>query len=83
MRADLAYCLGNFRQLSRAWTIYTEDNNGRLPGNLDGGDSQNSQNRSRTWAIGWLDPAVYTPDNTNTAKNTTPPKGTETASLII
>lgn len=70
MRADLAFCLGNFRQLSRAWTIYTEDNNGRLPGNLDGGESLNSQNKSRTWAIGWLDPSSYTPDNTNTANLT-------------
>ena len=65
VRADLAFCLGNFRQLGRAWMLYTEDNNGLLPGNLNGGLGQDPKNRKLAWATGWLD--FSGTDNTNTA----------------
>lgn len=62
---DRQLCLSNFRQLTRAWLLYAENNAGRLPGNLDGGDSQNLGNTNRTWAVGWLDFTTRS-DNTNT-----------------
>lgn len=63
LRGDLALCLSNFRELNRAWTLFAEDNNGTLPGNLDGGSSVDQINS--TWVAGWLDNSVYRPDNTN------------------
>ena len=63
--AQRAVCLNNHRQLARAWLAYTEDNDGRLPGNLDGGSNLGITNR--TWCAGWLDLYSPTPDNTNWA----------------
>ncbi len=63
---DQQACLANFRQLTRAWLVYTEDHGGRLPGNYDGGDVMDASSAGRTWAAGWLD-FTASPANTNTA----------------
>ncbi len=62
-RGDLALCLSHFRELTRAWQLFAEDNSGALAGNLDGGSLPDSMNR--TWVAGWLDNSQYTKDNTN------------------
>jgi prepilin-type processing-associated H-X9-DG protein len=56
-----ASCLENLRQLTRAWTIYAEDNQGKLTGNLDG----TTTNTNLTWAVGWLVLRSERTDNTN------------------
>lgn len=48
-------CLNNHRTLTLAWKLYALDNDGRLVGNLDGGDVSNGANSNRTWVLGWLD----------------------------
>src|SRR5262249_1705459 len=63
---EVQVCFSNLRQLTRAWTLFIEDNSGRLPGNLDGGDAQNWANTNRSWVVGWLDNSIFRPDNTNT-----------------
>jgi prepilin-type processing-associated H-X9-DG protein len=60
---DRAVCLDNLRQLSRAWSLYAEDNRGAFAGNLDGGSSLSLTNA--TWAVGWLTLDTATRDNTN------------------
>jgi prepilin-type processing-associated H-X9-DG protein len=62
---DRAVCLDNLRQLSRAWILYAEENRGAFAGNLDGGSLLSRTNE--TWAVGWLDQFVASPDNTNWA----------------
>src|SRR2546422_658408 len=54
-RSDAATCLYNHRQLSRAWQLFAEENNGSLVGNLDGADVQTLANSNKTWALGWFD----------------------------
>ena len=61
-RGRYAVCLNNHKQLVRAWLVYAEDNNDKLPGNLDGGSNIGQP----TWCAGWLNNSAYTPDNTNT-----------------
>lgn len=58
-------CMNNSKQLSLAWILYADDNNDKIPGNLDGGDAQNWANSNRTWAVGWLDNQSFRADNTN------------------
>jgi prepilin-type processing-associated H-X9-DG protein len=60
---DRAVCRDNLRQLSRAWSLYAEDNRGAFAGNLDGGSSLSLTNA--TWAVGWLTLDTATRDNTN------------------
>src|ERR1041384_8292932 len=49
------YVLNNNKQLSLGWTMSADDNNGDLPGNLDGGGVQDIANSNLTWVLGWLD----------------------------
>lgn len=65
-KAQGILCMSNGKQVALAWVLYSGDNDERLPGNLDGGDVQTLANSNRTWALGWLDNAVYRNDNTNT-----------------
>jgi prepilin-type processing-associated H-X9-DG protein len=58
-------CLDNLRQLIRAWIVYVEDFDGRLPGNQDSGIAMNLANTNLTWAIGWLSLDSERTDNTN------------------
>jgi prepilin-type processing-associated H-X9-DG protein len=64
--SDEEVCSDNLRELTRAWTHFAEDNQGRLPGNPDGEEAQNWANTNRYWAVGWLDNSKFRPDNTNT-----------------
>lgn len=58
-------CLNNTKQLGIAWHLYVDDNQDRLPGNLDGGDAQSGlAAANRTWCTGWLDLSGRS-DNTN------------------
>jgi prepilin-type N-terminal cleavage/methylation domain-containing protein/prepilin-type processing-associated H-X9-DG protein len=63
-RAQSLNCLSNTHQLTIAWELYTDDNNGRLPYNLgmtEGGARTN---------INWVDNVMTwdtSPDNTNPA----------------
>src|SRR5437867_3024363 len=50
-------CLASNKQLSLAWLMYADDNNGALPPNGNGSGA-------RGWVDGWLDWGVST-DNTN------------------
>jgi len=58
-------CQNNLRQLASAWKMYTDDNNGNLVYNTDGGNSGKVKG-NESWAGGWLDYSAST-DNTNTA----------------
>ncbi|MBI2928383.1 MAG: prepilin-type N-terminal cleavage/methylation domain-containing protein [Verrucomicrobia bacterium] len=63
----LAICQDNLRQLTRGWLLYAQDNNGRLTGNLDGGDVMAGMaNAARTWCVGWLDFNGGSPSGANT-----------------
>ncbi len=59
-RARELVCLRNQQQLHLAWTFYTDDNNGWLPG-VEGGSFAGPGK----WISGWLD-LSSSPDNTNT-----------------
>jgi len=58
-------CMSNTKQMALGWILYADDNNSKLPGNLDGGNAQNGANSNKTWCVGWLDLA-NSADNTNT-----------------
>ena len=62
IKEQTAICLNNLRQLTGAWKGFAEDNQGSLPGNLDGGSNWDRTNE--TWCGGWLN-TYFTPDNTN------------------
>jgi prepilin-type processing-associated H-X9-DG protein len=62
-KAQGIMCLNNSKQMGLAWILYTQDNNDKVPGNLDGGSNLGATNR--TWCVGWLDLVNSTPDNTN------------------
>jgi prepilin-type N-terminal cleavage/methylation domain-containing protein/prepilin-type processing-associated H-X9-DG protein len=57
------YCMNNTKQLSLAWYMYSDDNNGKLAYNRDGGNVGKALYDS-AWAGGWLDFSTST-DNTN------------------
>ena len=62
-KGQTAICLDNLWQLTGAWHGFVEDNQGSLPGNLDGGSNWNRTNE--TWCGGWMNNSAFTPDNTN------------------
>lgn len=47
-----AVCADNLRQLIQAWTMYADDNSGRLPPN---NGYLNDYEEGQVWANGWLD----------------------------
>jgi prepilin-type N-terminal cleavage/methylation domain-containing protein/prepilin-type processing-associated H-X9-DG protein len=63
-KAQGILCVNNNKQLGLAYVMYAEDNNDKLPGNLDGGSNIDKTNQ--TWCAGWLVNTGFTPDNTNT-----------------
>ena len=67
---DTTACLNNHRRLAVAWQMCSDDNEGMLVGNLDGGGVMDALNANRTWVLGWLD-FQGRPDNTNTLYLTT------------
>ena len=56
-------CRNNLAQLTKAWTMYAEDNSGSLVYNHDGSMAGRSQSTA-SWVAGWLD-FTTSPDNTN------------------
>lgn len=67
-KAQNILCMSDTHQLALGQIFYSEENNSKFPGNLDGGDAQNWSNTNKTWCVGWLSlpPDGYRPDNTNT-----------------
>jgi prepilin-type N-terminal cleavage/methylation domain-containing protein/prepilin-type processing-associated H-X9-DG protein len=57
------YCMNNTKQLTLSWYMYSDDNNGKLVFNTDGGNTGKALNYE-SWAGGWLDFTAST-DNTN------------------
>ena len=65
-QAQGVQCLGQIKQFSYAWNMYTDDNEEWIPPNYaSGGPAQIDTN---TWVRGWLDDGFFAnwPDNTNT-----------------
>jgi prepilin-type N-terminal cleavage/methylation domain-containing protein len=62
-RAQAIQCMGNTRQLTLAWLMYANDNNGNLVVNHDGGGASDE---TLSWVTGWLDYAG-SPADTNVA----------------
>ncbi len=62
-KAQGIYCLSNQKQLTLAWVMYADDNQGKLVPNHDGGTTD----FNLSWVPGWLD---FNANNTaNTNKN--------------
>jgi prepilin-type processing-associated H-X9-DG protein len=57
LKAQGISCMSNVKQLTLAWAMYPDDNNGMLPPNQNGGGVN-----SPSWVNGWED---FTPDNTD------------------
>ena len=62
-KAQATYCLNNTKQISLGWIMYSDDSNGELVYNRDGGNVGKSLG-NESWAGGWLDFTAST-DNTN------------------
>ena len=60
-RAQGILCLGNTRQLTLAWKMYADDNNGNFVVNHDGGGAGDV---TPSWVTGWLDYSA-SPADTN------------------
>ena len=70
-RAQAIACINNSRQLTFAWTLYSDDNNSRLVYNLGGDLTVSSRNAiapagQPNWVNNVMD-WLLSPDNTNTA----------------
>jgi prepilin-type N-terminal cleavage/methylation domain-containing protein/prepilin-type processing-associated H-X9-DG protein len=65
MKAQGVSCMNNTKQMVLGWTMYADDNGGKLVPNRDGGNVGKSLADS-AWVGGWLDFAGGT-DNTNVA----------------
>ena len=63
-KAQGVYCLNNNKQIGLGWIMYSDDSNGDLVFNTDGGNSGKAL-KNESWAGGWLDFTAST-DNTNT-----------------
>jgi prepilin-type N-terminal cleavage/methylation domain-containing protein/prepilin-type processing-associated H-X9-DG protein len=63
LKAQGTYCLNNNKQLGLAWIMYSDDSNGDLVYNTDGGNSGKAKG-NESWGGGWLDFTGST-DNTN------------------
>jgi prepilin-type N-terminal cleavage/methylation domain-containing protein len=50
-KAQGIMCLNNSKQMGLAWILYTQDNNDKVPGNLDGGS--NLGNTGLGAPVGW------------------------------
>lgn len=61
-KAQGTYCMGNQKQLTLAWMLYADDNQGALVPNHDAGVTDTRL----SWVLGWLDWNANNRDNTNT-----------------
>ncbi|MCC7375251.1 MAG: type II secretion system protein [Verrucomicrobiales bacterium] len=75
-------CIGNSKQLSLAWVLYSGDNEERLAGNIYGDENGNHTKSNQTWCIGWLD-TVFKSDNTNSTLLLTSQLGRYTTTAAI
>ena len=50
-----AVCQANLAQLNLAWTLYADDAEGRLVGNLGDARVRLLANSNATWVLGWID----------------------------
>src|SRR5437764_1301001 len=83
-KAQGIFCLQNARQLTLAWTIYADENNGRLAYNLGGTGPRNVAPRSdMNWVNNILDWERSNPDNTNIATISRASLGSYTKSAAI
>jgi len=62
-RANGIQCMSNLRQMQLAWTLYANDNQGRLPVNGSGRDAGQTADEP-SWVAGYLTTGT-SPDNTN------------------
>jgi len=65
-KAQGILCLNNGKQMSLAWLLFIDDNSDKLPGNLDGGNTQVATSTNSTWAAGWLDFSGGAPNGADT-----------------
>ncbi len=65
-KAQGIMCMNNGKQIGLGWIMYSEDSNGKLVGNLDGGGVQSLANSNLTWVLGWLDFGGGSPAGANT-----------------
>ncbi len=63
-KAQGTYCLNNNKQIGLGWIMYSDDSNGELVYNRDGGNVGKGP-ADKAWVGGWLDFTAST-DNTNT-----------------
>ncbi len=66
LKAQGIQCMSNVKQLTLAWQMYPDDNNGTLPPNQNGGDGGGVNQPS--WVNDWEDFTVNNTDNTNLTK---------------
>ncbi|MCF7668518.1 MAG: prepilin-type N-terminal cleavage/methylation domain-containing protein [Verrucomicrobia bacterium] len=67
-------CVNNLKQLTLAWIMYADDNDGRLVYNTDGVNA-GKPNGSPSWVAGWLTLEPNNSDNTNINFLTNPKYG--------
>jgi prepilin-type N-terminal cleavage/methylation domain-containing protein/prepilin-type processing-associated H-X9-DG protein len=66
LKAQGISCMSNVKQLTLAWAMYPDDNNGMLPPNQNGGDGGGVN--APSWVNGGLNFDANNPDNTNLIK---------------
>jgi prepilin-type N-terminal cleavage/methylation domain-containing protein len=54
-KAQQIQCMSNTKQLALAWSMYADDNNDHMTGNIGGGASRDPANLHKSWVLGWLD----------------------------
>ena len=64
-KAQGIHCMNNTRQLALGWSMFPDDHEDRLPGNLGGSDASVAANADKTWCLGWMD-FTSNQENTNT-----------------
>ena len=68
IRAQAIFCMNNEKQMTLAWTIYSDDNSQTLVPNVGDGQSAQYYNPNGTWCYGNV---ANLPDETNTTYLTT------------
>lgn len=65
-KAQGIYCMNNTKQMLLAWTLYADDNNGKLVPNVDN-TTAGKLAATPCWVAGWLTmPPTFSQDNVNT-----------------
>ena len=54
LKAQQIKCMNNTKQLTLAWIMYADDNQGHLAGNIGGPAASDPANLEKTWALGRL-----------------------------